>query len=35
MQEPGYKNDEDGEYATNLRSKVCTQFREHIEGIVF
>ena len=23
--------DKDGEYATNLRSKVCTQFREHIQ----
>ena len=22
--------DKDGEYATNLRCKVCTQFREHI-----
>ena len=23
----------DGKYATSLRCKVCTQFREHIEGI--
>ena len=27
--------DKDGEYATNLRCKVCTQFREHIEGIQY
>ena len=27
--------DKDGEYATNLRYKVCTQFREHIEGIQY
>ena len=25
----------DGEYATNIRCKVCTQFREHIEGIQY
>ena len=35
MQESGYKNDEDREYATNLRCKVCAQFREHIEGIQY
>ena len=27
--------DKDGEYATNLLCKVCTQFREHIEGIQY
>ena len=27
--------DKDGEYATNLRCKVCTQFRERIEGIQY
>ena len=27
--------DKDGEYATNLRCKGCTQFREHIEGIQY
>ena len=27
--------DKGGEYATNLRYKVCTQFREHIEGIQY
>ena len=25
----------DGEYATNIPCKVCTQFREHIEGIQY
>ena len=27
--------DKDGEYATNFRCKVCTQFREHIKGIQY
>ena len=27
--------DKDGEYATSLHCKVCTQFREHIEGIQY
>ena len=27
--------DKDGEHATNLLCKVCTQFREHIEGIQY
>ena len=27
--------DKDREYATNLCCKVCTQFREHIEGIQY
>ena len=27
--------DKDREYATNLGCKVCTQFREHIEGIKY
>ena len=27
--------DKNGEHATNLRCKVCTQFREHIEGIQY
>ena len=27
--------DKDGEYATNLLCKVCTQFREHIERIKY
>ena len=29
------KYDKDEEYATNLFCKVCTQFREHIEGIQY
>ena len=27
--------DKDGEYATNLHCKLCTQFREHTEGIQY
>ena len=30
-----YIHDKDGEYATNCCSKVCTQFRERIEGIKY